>query len=612
MPEFLAVCNAEPNADDPLDPHDLFVAADDPRDLWFGRLRIIVSHGQASETAASVTATGPHCVGWAALTNAENLKRRLHSAGWNTPLAGDLETIRAVWELFGDEGLRLLRGRFAAVAVWPSGEVWACRDQLGLCPLYYRVDGRQVAFSTAIRPLTRVPGFDRRLDETFLAHSIAGRWAVAGRTAWNAVRKIPGGHLLHASGPQVTVTSYWDPVEQAAPADEGFRLREHAAEVGRLLDQAVSRTLGPGRTSVQLSGGFDSTTIAALAASKATKPLLAITWVVEDERFDDLPYAEAAARELGAELLPLTFRPDPALALSSSRWRMDLACRFLDANQNSAAARVRELGAVRMLTGESGDQVLLGRRWAALATLLWDRRFTSAVRYSGGVSSLATKLRQLAGHSPRVHRLRARLGRSHQPGILTRDALEMAGLRDGPTPVGGLTRAGLRREREYWIRMPLAERSRERDFQRGLEVGIDITQPLADVDLVEYVLQVPEPYFVGPPSDRQLHTAALGDRLPEAVRTRATKGEMSEPAMRFAEAHEPDELMRSSRLVEMGLVNRGGALHALADARRRVAAGQSGGYSLWQVLGFVEAEVFMGAIGDAAAPEHEVAEPRNT
>ncbi len=231
--------------------------------------------------------------------------------------ASDAETLLAAYAIWGEACLERLDGMFAFV-IWDraAGTAFAARDPLGVKPLVYcRRAGGEVLIASETRALSAAlqdrPAVHRRaVCEYLVVPSLSG----VRRSMLEGVEHLGAGEKLHADASGLR-RSRWAAFRIAADDDErrfGGE-REAALALRRALESSVPRTLRADvPVGVFLSGGVDSTALAALAARESA-PLRAFTIRFEDPEgiayppasivtSDDAPFVEEVARELPLEL----------------------------------------------------------------------------------------------------------------------------------------------------------------------------------------------------------------------------------------------------------------------------------------------------------------------
>lgn len=244
-----------------------------------------------------------------------------------TPSASDCELVLRAWRRRGSGVVVRLFGDYSFV-VWDgtARELLCVRDRFGVRPFYYAQVGRSLAFSDSLAAILAHPGTNvGELDDgavaDYLTHGVSRDSAA---TIFARVRRLPPGHLiLHRPGGEIIVRQYWIPDE---PPDEPNVPRPRddlPARLESVLEDAIRDRVTGANAMVFMSGGLDSTTIAALAHEALPHlPLTAGTSVYRT-RIDDVEetYASEAARSIG---IPIHFFPldeySPLGALETGCW----------------------------------------------------------------------------------------------------------------------------------------------------------------------------------------------------------------------------------------------------------------------------------------------------
>jgi asparagine synthase (glutamine-hydrolysing) len=172
---------------------------------------------------------------------------------------------------FGIESLPDLDGDFSFV-LWNARRrrLFAYRDLTGARPFFYSAGGDFLLFSNTLQATICVPYVSRQLDEEFLGDFLLGLPNYdPSRTVYREIRRLPPGHLLQLSESGFSVRRIGHmPVEDVLLLKHD---REYLEEFRRLLSEALSDRLPQDDTTIMLSGGLDSTTLAALAVELRTK-----------------------------------------------------------------------------------------------------------------------------------------------------------------------------------------------------------------------------------------------------------------------------------------------------------------------------------------------------
>jgi asparagine synthase (glutamine-hydrolysing) len=316
-----------------------------------------------------VTESGTLVVQNGEIYNYEELRRELAREGRGFRTHGDTEVIAHLYERDGLAFAKRLRGMFA-VALWDPRHhrLVLARDRFGIKPLVYRWDGAELTFASDLRALPRGE-IDLDTLEAFLAfNSVPGPL-----TIFENARKLPPGHLLVWDGGEPRVERFARPAPAPATAvrtgDEAELVEELRA---RIRDSVRAHLVSDVPVGVLLSGGVDSSLLAALAAQESSEPLRTFSIGFEERSFDELDDARSVARLYGTDHHELVLRPDAARLLPA------LADAFDEPFADSSALPtylVSELASRHVkvaLSGEGGDELFGGYHTYA-ADLLAER-----------------------------------------------------------------------------------------------------------------------------------------------------------------------------------------------------------------------------------------------
>jgi len=310
--------------------------------------------------------------------NYRELRRELERAGHSFRSEGDTEVLAHLYEEHGTGFAERLRGMFA-VAIWDArrGRLVLARDRFGIKPLYYRAAGGGLEFASELRALPRGE-IDLDALEAFLAFNSIP----APLTIFRECRKLPAGHLLVWDGGEPRLERF------ARPAPSGELRDEEEAELveelrARLRDSVRAHLVSDVPVGVLLSGGVDSSILAALAAEELSEPLRTFSIGFEEKSFNELRDVRLVVERYGTRHRELVLRPDAALLLPA------LADAFDEPFADSSALPtylVSQLAAEDVkvaLSGEGGDE-LFGGYYTYAADLLAER--------FGGLAQLAAPL----------------------------------------------------------------------------------------------------------------------------------------------------------------------------------------------------------------------------
>lgn len=502
--------------------------------------------------------------------------------------ASALSLIAAAWRRWGPDCPLYLYGDYAFVVHdMQSGDSFAARDHVGARPFFYALTEDRLAFASDPATLMAIPGIPDDLDEDFVATVLLHReFQPLGHSFIRAIRRLEPGHRLHLTGGGAHVDRWWRPEAIAVDADADDA--ETIARYRTLVEQAVSdRLAGATRFAVHLSGGLDSSLIAALAVPELRARGLAdppgYCWHVIDPNADpdsEPGWSEAIRARLGLDLFAPELTTDQMVALFARDWTRGPDIRNLlheGATQHHAAG----LGVEVILSGWGGDEgasfngrgyhpwLFATGRWG---TLYRDRSIPGV---KSGLRTIYHAARRLGREfRPRLPlRWRARVGRS----LIAPGALRRARLLTIPR----LREFGVRRTQHMLLRYSSTTARLEDWALAGAEHGLDYRFPLLDRRLLEFIYTLPPRMFRRGAMRRWLIKQASEGLLPDVVRLNNSKSEplrvawiekaLGETMIRIA-----DRLDAAAAAPQRAHYLDMKAVHAhLADARRTGASRDS-------------------------------------
>ncbi len=286
------------------------------------------------------------------------IRRELEARGHRFRTRSDSELCVHLYEEHGDRFVEHLRGELA-LALWDgkSRRLVCVRDRFGVRPLVWARTPFGLAVASEAKALFAM-GVRARWDDEAVWLSMCAQYAPPDRTVFEGVRQVPPGHVLVADARGVRVTRFWD-LDFPRPEDKRDVSPE---ELVAALDEAVSIRLrgDHGRVACALSGGLDSSTVAALASRR--QPARCFTLSFESSDYDEASIAARTAKHLGVELevvhasqralwdaLPAAVAQSEGLSINlhvAAKWML--------------ARAVRRSGHSVLLTGEGADEVLAG------------------------------------------------------------------------------------------------------------------------------------------------------------------------------------------------------------------------------------------------------------
>jgi len=305
--------------------------------------------------------------------NFADVRSELVALGHRFRTRSDTEVIVHGYEQWGEGVVDRLRGMFA-IALWDERRrrLLLIRDRLGVKPVYYSVTSSGVTFGSEIKALLEDPDVPRGWSAESLDAFLALQYVPCPRTMYEAVWKLPPGHLLIAEDGRVVVKRYWDLT--FAGDGEPSREEEYLERLDALVTESVRlRLVSDVPLGAFLSGGIDSSIVVGAMASTCSSRVVTTSVGFDEHGFDELSYARTVARHFGTESHEKIVKPDIVDLLPKLAWHLDEP--FADSSAVptyyvSAAAREDVTVA---LSGDGGDEPWAGyarhkvERWEATA-----------------------------------------------------------------------------------------------------------------------------------------------------------------------------------------------------------------------------------------------------
>ena len=500
------------------------------------------------------------------------------------------DALEAAMRRWGDHAPRDLR--FEGVLVDWDGSTrggYAARDHLGHASLYWMARGAYVVFATEIRLLVETVEARPGPSATGIALWLGLDASRPELTLYEGVAQVPSGHRLVLTPEETRVVPYWQPEYQTPQA---WNMDEAADALRPMLQQAVRRRLAAnGKTGVLMSGGLDSSAVAALAHSLGADVTSYSGVFPGQEDRDESEWIDAIVRFLDVDSVRVVSKPQGVLASLiefTRRWSLP---------PDGSGYWWRPLwrqpaidGVGTVLTGDGGDEIF-DIRFGLIADSLRKGRFISAYRLARGAPRMwfyppprvvASLLRRAAADLtfPAVTRGLRRLGRVQAarapswlaPALVTelQEARDEAGWSRLRGPRWWTVDAHHLTTRVPTLGMlPLSRRL-------GEAAGYRFSAPLFDVDLVMTTLRSPPQLgFHGALSKPLLRAASTG-YLPDSVRLRPGKTVFHNHFLEGIrlEAGAIDRLLRNPRAEVRAYVDRDAMLRDL-DSLPTVAGAEA-------------------------------------
>jgi asparagine synthase (glutamine-hydrolysing) len=507
----------------------------------------------------------------------------LEARGHHYRTKSDTETILHLYEDHGAGVVERLRGMFA-IAIWDEAkqELFLARDRLGIKPLYYVLtpDG-SLYFASEIKALLAAGAVKAELNVPALPDYLANHATSGEETLFARVKRLLPGHTLLWRDGQVTIRRFWD-IPAAQPEDGGKTDGQLIDEWRELFRASVKlRLMSDVPLGMFLSGGIDSSAIAAMMSGMVTEPIKTFSVAFHEPEANELEFARAAARAFKTDHHEVVVTPSEFFAaLPELVWHEDEPIAHPSSIALAFVSRLAKEHVTVVLTGEGSDELLagyaryrktllnlaLGRSYARMTT----EGLRGLVRRSAGSlvapRTLSRLKRTFLWNPPDVEHLYfdafAVFPRSMQPALLNGRTLEQLG---GVDPYAGM-RACFDRDRDASLlsrllytdlKTYLHELLMKQD-QMSMAASIESRVPFLDHKLVEFTTTLPDRLKLKGWTTKYVLREAMKGLVPEPILNRPKMG-FPVPIgkwLRGSERHIVGEYVLGERAASRGLFDK--------------------------------------------------------
>ncbi len=510
--------------------------------------------------------------------NHPDLRPQFEAAGHRYRTRCDTETILHAYEEAAEACVERLDGMFA-FALWDTTRkrLLLARDRLGIKPLYYAITPTEVLFGSEIKAILAAGGIRPEPNRDIIPEFLANRFIAGDETFFQGIRKLlPGRTLSWSAEKGFEERRYWQ-VPRATTERRVGSLRECAMDLRERLRAAVkSHLMSDVPLGLFLSGGIDSSGLAALMAAEVDRPIRTFAVGFSDPRANELAFARLAARSVRSHHSEIVVAPEEFFrALPSLVWHEDEPIAFASSVPLHFVSRLAKDHVKVVLTGEGSDELFLGYNWYPVTA--WN-------------VALGRLYRTLAPHAVRdeirrlTHRLPSRMERyarrtflalepdirglryenfavfpvSMQKELLCDPALLAArdphglALRLYDEALGGT----LERLSYVDLQTYLVELLMKQD-QMSMAASIESRVPFLDHHLVEHVASIPARFKVSRGRTKLVLRKALEGLVPQEILTRRKMGFPVPISNWLRSTFSPivDEFVLSERTARRGLLS---------------------------------------------------------
>lgn len=235
------------------------------------------------------------------LYNYRDIRESLERDGRKFVTQTDTEIIPFLYEKYGDDFVDHLNGMFA-ISLWDSTKkkLVLARDRFGEKPLYYGVFDGKLIYASEPKAILAHPSVRPELDLDALRHYVSYDYVPAPLSIYKGISKLPAGHILTVEKGEIKIRRYWN----LDFTGNGHRpsIDDAATELRGLLSDAVRmRLVSDVPLGILLSGGIDSSAVAAFATHHSSSKVQTFSIGFEEDSFDESKYARLVAKHLGTD-----------------------------------------------------------------------------------------------------------------------------------------------------------------------------------------------------------------------------------------------------------------------------------------------------------------------
>lgn len=290
--------------------------------------------------------------------NFQELRASLRESGHIFRSNSDTEVIVHLYEKFGLDFCRYLRGMFG-IAVYDSNkqQLILARDRFGIKPVYYWRDAKKIVYGSEIKALLSHPDVPAEPNEEGIFQFLALRHTLQPDTMFSGIQKLPSASILVANSSGTEIRSYWRMPDSGT--DQGDFESASRNYESALTESIQNHLLADVPLGLYLSGGLDSSVLAALVQKQSSTPAICFTASFEGVS-DESSYAREVASHIGADHHVIPIQPPSPEILKEIVWHLDepigdLACLPTFLLSREAAKEVKVV-----LTGEGSDETNAG------------------------------------------------------------------------------------------------------------------------------------------------------------------------------------------------------------------------------------------------------------
>lgn len=469
--------------------------------------------------------------------NYQELKKELSS--WSFTTESDTEVLLAAFDRWGIDCLTKIDGIFA-FAIWDSLEktLWLVRDRMGVKPLYYFEQHKAILFASEIRPLLSSGVISPSLDACGLTHYLSFQSASSEFPLVTGVKELNSGTYLKITASGIIEHVYWK--TDSHRLNQSLNYGDVTRNIFKLLDKAVNkRMVGDVPISAYLSGGVDSSAIVALMSLHSNVPINTFTLSFQESSHDESAYANIISKR---------FETNHTNIILSEKQLLSEVENGLNVMDNPSADGINTYilsGAIRnanikvALSGIGADELFAGypgfnyfkkiQQYSAVfnKTRIFRKGIVGLLnQFTGDKYSKLSQI--LQANNTELYSMYPVLRQLFSTNKLNKILADHSCIDDMRIKL--INQLSTIQHAHHLSRFSLAEYNayakntllKDVD-QMSMANGLEVREPFFDIDLIEYVLSLPDEFKVGK-HNKQLLLDAVYPLLPDEIIKRKKRG----------------------------------------------------------------------------------------
>lgn len=483
--------------------------------------------------------------------NHADYRRDLEARGHVYRTHCDTETILHLYEEHGPRVVEHLRGMFA-FAIWDQRkrELFMARDRLGVKPLYYAhtTDG-SLYFASEIKSILAARAVAPQINYAALSDYLANHAPSGEETLFAGIKRLLPGHTMLWRDGQIKIEKYWDVNFARAGHEPRRRDEDYIAEWSDLFRTSVRlRLMADVPLGMFLSGGIDSSAIAAMMSQMVDEPIKTFSVAFAEREANELRYARLVADAFKTDHHEIVVSPEEFFgALPKLVWHEDEPIAHPSSIALYFVSHLASRHVKVVLTGEGSDESLagydryrktvynlaLGARYHGLTPGPLRRLVAQSIESLSPQSKIRQKLaRTFLCVAPDIESIYfdnfAVFPRQMQHDLLTAEAKERAGAIDPyagvrrlleQTAAGTLLNQLLYADTKTYLHELLMKQD-----QMSMAASIESRVPFLDHKLIEYTARLPEHMKLRGWTTKYILRQSMKNVLPEEILTRRKMG----------------------------------------------------------------------------------------